>query len=111
MSLEICRQCEGATGRAGRADDSLYTDNDWGPYCEDCWGDADYWRCITDEKVIEAEQLRAVLKGLSSELAPWLVDCNGLPGVIKTLGESTALHTAQRKALAVIAKAKEEPTP
>ena len=61
MSHEICCQCEGATGRAGRADDSLYTDNDWGPYCEDCWGDADYWRCLTDEKVTENERLQELL--------------------------------------------------
>ena len=58
MSLEICCQCEGTTGRAGRGEDSLYTDNDWGPYCEDCWGDADYWRCLTEEKVSEIERLR-----------------------------------------------------
>jgi hypothetical protein len=61
MSLEICCQCEGTTGRAGRGDDSLYTDNDWGPYCEDCWGDADYWRCLTDEKVTEVERLKQAL--------------------------------------------------
>ncbi len=56
--LEICCQCDDPTGRAGRADDSLYTDCDWGPYCPDCWQDADYWRCIADEKGLEAERLR-----------------------------------------------------
>ena len=61
MGLEICCQCEGTTGRAGRGEDSLYTDNDWGPYCEDCWGDADYWRCLTDEKVTEIERLKQAL--------------------------------------------------
>ena len=62
MTFEICCQCNEHTGRGGRADDSLYTDNDWGPYCPDCWQDADYWRCIADEKITEIEKLRAALK-------------------------------------------------
>ena len=60
--LEYCCQCDAPTGCAGRADGSLYTDNDWGPYCEDCWGDADYWRCLTDEKVTKIERLRDALR-------------------------------------------------
>lgn len=36
MSDEYCCECENATGRAGRADDSLYF-GDHGPYCRDCW--------------------------------------------------------------------------
>lgn len=70
---EFCCQCEGWTGRAGRADDSLYTDNDWGPYCEDCWEDAAYWRCLTDEKVTEIERLRAALEALVKDCP----DCGG----------------------------------
>lgn len=69
MSFEICCQCEGTTGRAGRGEDSLYTDNDWGPYCEDCWGDGDYWRCLTDEKVSEIERLEAALTRNAEETA------------------------------------------
>ena len=70
MSLEIWCQCEGTTGRAGRGEDSLYTDNDWGPYCEDCWGDADYWRCLTDEKLSEIERLRMAARRFLDHLEP-----------------------------------------
>ena len=47
--LEYCCKCGAATGRAGRADDSLYTDDDDGPFCEDCYeaaialGDDAFW--------------------------------------------------------------------
>lgn len=44
IQLELCCRCGDPTGRAGRADDSLYTDDDLGPYCWDCWDDAEYWR-------------------------------------------------------------------
>ena len=36
-TLEYCCQCDAPTGRAGRADDSLFTDAGDGPHCEDCW--------------------------------------------------------------------------
>lgn len=36
--LERCCQC-GNSSRAGRADDSLYTDDGEGPYCPECWDD------------------------------------------------------------------------
>ncbi len=36
MKLEYCCQCAEATGRAGAADDSLYTETD-GPFCENCF--------------------------------------------------------------------------
>lgn len=61
MALEVCCQCDSPTGRAGRADDSLYTDSDWGPYCEECWADTEYWRCLTDEKVSEIVRLHVYL--------------------------------------------------
>lgn len=35
--LERCCDCDEPTGRAGRADDSLYTDEGKGPYCPACW--------------------------------------------------------------------------
>jgi len=36
-TLERCCECDDPTGRAGRGDDSLYTDEGDGPYCYDCW--------------------------------------------------------------------------
>ena len=36
-TLEYCCDCGDATGRAGRGDDSLYTDDGEGPYCAECW--------------------------------------------------------------------------
>jgi len=37
---ERCIECDDATGRAGRGDDSLYRDCDeTGPYCPDCADD------------------------------------------------------------------------
>lgn len=38
--LEYCRECDCATGRAGKGDDSMYL-NDIGPYCEDCFAVAE----------------------------------------------------------------------
>lgn len=35
--LERCCNCDEPTGRAGRADDSLYCECGEGPFCEDCW--------------------------------------------------------------------------
>lgn len=66
MTSEMCCQCECPTGRAGRADDSLYTDNDWGPYCEDCWGDADYWRTLTEENATKVGRLTAANDALAT---------------------------------------------
>ena len=36
-TLEYCCECGDATGRAGRGDDSLFTDDGEGPYCAECW--------------------------------------------------------------------------
>ena len=37
-TLEYCCECNRATGRAGRADDSLFDDEtDDGPFCRECW--------------------------------------------------------------------------
>ena len=35
---ELCCVCGEATGRAGKAEDSLYIDED-GPFCEECYDD------------------------------------------------------------------------
>ena len=37
LTLEYCCECDGVTGRAGRHDDSLYADDDNGPYCDECF--------------------------------------------------------------------------
>lgn len=36
-TLEYCRECDQPTGRAGKGEDSLYGEEDDGPYCWDCW--------------------------------------------------------------------------
>jgi len=36
-TLECCCECGDATGRAGKDDDSFYTEDGDGPYCWDCW--------------------------------------------------------------------------
>ncbi len=35
--LEECYVCGKYTGRAGRADDSIYCECGAGPFCEECW--------------------------------------------------------------------------
>ncbi len=37
-TLERCIACGQPTGRAGKGEDSLFTANNVGPYCWDCWG-------------------------------------------------------------------------
>lgn len=36
-TLEHCCECGDPTGHAGRGDDSLYTDDGEGPFCDACW--------------------------------------------------------------------------
>lgn len=38
--VEECMVCHEPTGKAGRDDDSLYTPNGVGPWCEQCFDDA-----------------------------------------------------------------------
>ena len=38
-TLEYCCECDQPTGRAGKGEDSLFTDDDEGPYCYECWTD------------------------------------------------------------------------
>jgi len=33
---QLCAECDEPTGRC--EDDSLYTDDEEGPFCEECWG-------------------------------------------------------------------------
>ncbi len=37
LTNEICVDCGNETGNAGKGDGSLYTQNDSGPYCWDCY--------------------------------------------------------------------------
>ena len=37
MNDELCCKCDQPTGRAGRSDDSLYTEDDEGPFCWECF--------------------------------------------------------------------------
>ncbi len=51
--------------------------------------------------------LIAALERLTEKLAGWLTTADaGLPAVVKTIGDCSDLHTAQRKALAALAAAK-----
>lgn len=36
-TLEYCCECDQPTGRAGRTEDSLFTEDDRGPFCSECW--------------------------------------------------------------------------
>ena len=36
-TLEYCCECDQPTGCAGRAEDSLFTEDDAGPFCWECW--------------------------------------------------------------------------
>lgn len=36
-TLEYCCECGQPTGRAGRGEDSLFTEDDDGPFCWKCW--------------------------------------------------------------------------
>ena len=37
LTREHCFICSNETGRAGKAEDSMYDINDDGPYCEECY--------------------------------------------------------------------------
>lgn len=93
MKYEHCCECDAHTGRAGRADDSLYA-GDWGPYCEDCWGEV-------------PEKLVALMATLEAQLAAERADADRLitllPGTIyldpPDGGSVTIFEQFQRMAL------------
>ena len=59
------------------------------------------------EMTVERDKLVVALEILINELEPWLTEADaGLPAVIKTLGDCANLHTAQRKARAVLDEAR-----
>ena len=43
-TLEHCCECGQPTGRAGKHDDSLYFDDDDGPYCGECYSEVEETR-------------------------------------------------------------------
>src|SRR5690554_4336709 len=59
-SYEHCMECDSLTGRAGRAEDSLYHGY-IGPFCEDCFED---W---PDEQVAQIAALRQQLTATQAE--------------------------------------------
>src|SRR5690554_6192384 len=59
-SYEHCMECDSLTGRAGRAEDSLYHGY-IGPFCEDCFED---W---PDEQVAQIAALRQQLATTQAE--------------------------------------------
>lgn len=58
--VELCFSCDEPTGRAGQGEDSLYSSDGDGPYCETCWDDDGY-----DENT---EQLEAKAKSTMQTL-------------------------------------------
>ena len=59
--LEYCCECDNPTGRAGKGEDSLYTDGvELGPYCEDCWSNTEFWRNWTDALLVEFRRLSLI---------------------------------------------------
>ncbi len=64
------------------------------------------------ETAAERDRLAKALENLVNKLEPWLTEADaGLPAVIKTLGGCANLHTAQRKATAVLAAARKPKSP
>lgn len=58
--IEHCCACDEPTGRAGAADDSLYTNSDYGPFCYSCyegasWADAELTRLRAINKAYEKQ--------------------------------------------------------
>jgi hypothetical protein len=74
MSEERCCLCDELTGRAGRADDSLYLDTpsaELGPLCEECYGALD--RSGQEERADNLERERNELRE-KVEAWEWLTE-------------------------------------
>ena len=48
-TLEYCCECDQPTGRAGRGDDSLFTEDDEGPFCWECWEEGGHNEEVGDD--------------------------------------------------------------
>jgi hypothetical protein len=65
MKHEICIICDGATGRAGKGDDSLYCPMcKTGPYCDACYYDhvIDYQQAVINLMHKELRQMKMYLE-------------------------------------------------
>lgn len=49
--LEYCCICDEPTGRAGKAEDSLYLETDEGPFCLECWEEMRCSSCNGEGKI------------------------------------------------------------
>ena len=47
--IERCIQCDEPTERAGRSEDSLYTDDGKGPFCETCFFKISCYECGSED--------------------------------------------------------------
>ena len=56
---ETCSVCGEMTGRAGRADDSIYTEDGVGPFCESCWASIQPDAAIKLQSELSAANARA----------------------------------------------------
>lgn len=54
MSYEYCANCDEPTGHAGKADDSLYTGDGKGPFCDRCYR----YEASIEQLEAENEELR-----------------------------------------------------
>lgn len=77
--LELCCECDTPTGRAGRAEDSLYH-GDQGPFCEECFETA------PEQWLNEATRLRAE----KAELAEALRACSAVLGAAQYGGQTVS---------------------
>jgi hypothetical protein len=75
MSYELCCCCDQATGHAGKGEDSLYANNEYGPYCDDCWHDVP---ALLGDRVEEQAVTIAELRKECDRLRAELDDANGV---------------------------------
>ena len=69
--LELCISCDELTGRAGKGEDSLYREDDTGPFCEDCFD------TLQQGESVEPEQdLKANTELGEKLLSVWLDHCS-----------------------------------
>lgn len=61
LPIEHCCECDEPTGRAGPADDSIYTPDGYGPLCEACYSGAalDKYRARVADLDRELKALRS----------------------------------------------------
>lgn len=80
MTLEYCYKCNSPTGRAGRGEDSLYTDSGEGPHCKDCWDKLDLWNGLQDSLVRSTNRIEKLEKTLD-DIAKGVVPAGEVPSL------------------------------